>query len=92
MDVFINILGGLTIGVQLTGLYLLTKILLRKETPTLPYIFLLIGMLIILLIKLDFILHFLNPTLRLILQFGTSVTLTIGFGLIYKLLKLKFNE
>lgn len=84
-----TIVVGFTIGIQITAMFFILRIILKKNVPTTPYILLLVAMLFVTIIKLDYVFHFITSTSRIIYQAGTSIFFMVGFINIYSLLNKK---
>lgn len=83
MEPLYAILVGLAIGMQLTAIYFIYKIMTRHTIATLPYIFIGTSLLITTITRVDNFVHFLTLNDRTIVLTTASLLIMIGFGYMY---------
>lgn len=87
MTPFLAILVGLAIGMQSVAIFYVVKIMLRKFTPTFPYILIACSLFLTTMTRIDNFMHFLDINERTVLLTISSVLMMIAFSKIYSLIK-----
>lgn len=81
------VLSGFHIGLHLVAIYFVLKIALMRDTPSMPYVLILMAFLLQTFLRVNGIVHFLSPLVILGLQMTISVFAMLAFGKVYSLLK-----